>query len=158
MTLNELLDQLKSIPANAALLFVTEQGEIGYGYHVTEFKRSQIAGIDCGGRKSEWMEASMQLLDGSGDKPMRVGKFIRILDHSIRQLAGLGRAPVHVEFAPGNIGMRTYEMTPPELVGDRVLVRLDENRALCKPAQDRRGAPAVSGCRPSTTATQPCCV
>lgn len=75
MKLNELLAHLKTTPSASALVFSTEDGDIGSGYHVTEFKHAKVTGIDCGGRVSEWVEASVQLLDGSGGSHMAVGKF-----------------------------------------------------------------------------------
>ena len=134
MNLNSLLENLKTAPAQAALVFTSDEGDIGSGYHVTEFKLSHVTGIDCGGRVDEWQEAAVQLLDGSGGNHMPVSKFTGILEQSIARVAGLGTAEAHVEFSPNNKGLRTYNLQAPEAKGDRVLIRLQAAGAVCKPA------------------------
>ena len=124
MTLTDLRAALGGMNPDAELVFETEDGTIGGGYHVTEFKRSDVTSVDCGGRKDAWSEATLQLLDGAGGDRMRVGKFARILDQSLRALPGLGAAPLSVEFAPSNAGLRLFHPAAPEASGDRALVRL----------------------------------
>ena len=134
MNLNTLLEKLKTAPADAALIFTSDEGDIGSGYHVTEFKLSRVTGIDCGGRVDEWQEAAVQLLDGSGGKHMAVGKFAGILQHSVTRVEGLGTAPVHVEFSPGNKGLRTYQLNEPQIKDSQVVIQLNAAGAVCKPA------------------------
>ncbi|MGB0852500.1 MAG: DUF6428 family protein [Pikeienuella sp.] len=149
MTLNSLLKTLSDMPASAKLIFRTEQGDVGAGYHMTEFKHAKITSIDCGARVSEWHETSMQILDGKGRAHMEVGKFVRILRQSLARLEKLGDAPTTVEFAPGNLGLRTYEMEKPELIGDHVVIRMSEKSAMCKPSG------VFSGLRKSNGLTKP---
>ena len=157
MTLNSFLESLNAAPSTASLVFSTDQGDVGTGYHVTEFKHAKITGIDCGARVSEWVEASMQLLDDKQGSHMKVGKFAGILQKSVVQVAGLGEASTRIEFAPRNDGMRTYEMDVPEIRGDTVLVRMHEIRAVCKPAIESGGTCEPSqGCGPSLT-SRGCC-
>lgn len=145
MTLNDLLENLEAAPPASALIFRTEHGDIGRGYHVTEFKHARITGIDCGARMSEWGEASIQLLDGDGDAHMQVSKFSGILRQSLRQVEGLGEAPTHVEFAPGNNGLRTYDIDAPDISAEAVIVNLREKSAICKPSRMFVGLQTAEG-------------
>ena len=153
MTPATLAEALHKLPANAPLIFQTETGPIGAGYHVTEYKLSRTSSIDCGARRADWTEARLQLLDGANGTHMAVGKFLDILDKSMLAMKGLGAAPMQVEFAHQNKGMRTYSLSEPErylsLDGDDdapVVVQLSEERAQCKPAAERRTAGTVVGC------------
>ncbi len=156
MTLTDLRAALGAMNPDAELVFQTEDGTIGGGYHVTEFKLSDVTSVDCGGRTDAWSEATLQLLDGAGGDRMRVEKFARILDQSLGALPGLGAAPLTVEFAPSNAGLRLFHPAAPKASGDRALVRLDQGRAVCKPARDFAASqrPAV---RPGTMAARACC-
>ena len=87
------------------MVFETDEGEIGDGYHVTEFKAGTCDGDRLrGARLSNWSEATLQLLDGQGVGHMPAGKFAGILKQSIAKVSGLGDAPLQVEFAHGNRG------------------------------------------------------
>lgn len=134
MNLDSLLENLKTAPAQAALVFTSDAGDIGTGYHVTEFKLAQVTGIDCGGRVNEWQESAVQLLDGSGGSHMAVSKFTDILEQSIARVEGLGTAEAHVEFSPNNTGLRTYHLKTPQIKGDSVFIQLQAAGAVCKPA------------------------
>ncbi|MEL6233470.1 MAG: DUF6428 family protein [Pseudomonadota bacterium] len=136
MTLQTLLDSLKSLPAHLPISFATTAGPAGWGYHVTELKHAQITSIDCGGRVAEWAEATLQILDGDGarDRAMQVGKLAGILSHSIGAVAGLGDADLQVEFSHGNAGMQIFEPGTPRQAGDLVTIDLSASQAQCKPA------------------------
>lgn len=138
MTLQEMLSALEGMPGDAPVLFETETGPVARGYHVTELKRAAITSIDCGGRVASWDEAALQLLDGPQDSEvgahMAAGKLCAILRRCLAGVPGLGAAPLSVEFAPGNVGLRLYEPGLPEHVDGEVRLRLTERRALCKPA------------------------
>lgn len=136
MTLQEIVSDLQELPSDAGLIFESSSGPVGNGYHVTELKRMNITSIDCGGRVADWTEAALQLLDGAGTEPMRVGKFLAIVRQSAVALPGLAEAPLHVEFAPENRGMRLHDLAPPRASGDHVVIGLSEIRATCKPAQE----------------------
>ncbi|MGI9394843.1 MAG: DUF6428 family protein [Boseongicola sp.] len=157
MNLNTFLSSLSSMPADAPLVFATDLGEIGSGYHVTEFKHANITGIDCGARRSEWSEASMQLLDGHEGDHMKAGKLARILELSLGQVPGLGAAEFHVEFAHRNQGMRKYFADKPELKGDKVYVQMDETTAVCKPASEMGVECGPSNCCPPKAQSVSCC-
>tara|TARA_R110002049_G_scaffold10127_9_gene50624 strand:+ start:1990 stop:2469 length:480 start_codon:yes stop_codon:yes gene_type:complete len=158
MNFATLLETLSAAPADLPLIFETSDGAIGAGYHVTEFKHAQITGIDCGARLSNWSEATLQLLDGAGRAHMRLSTFTNILRQSIAQVPGLGTAPIRVEFAPGNAGMRSYDMQAPDVSGDRAVIRLREARAICKPAHDKGGTCGTAvDQRTGATASTGCC-
>ena len=129
-----LLETLKALPSEAPLIFRTEDGPIGAGYHVTEYKLAQVTGIDCGGRIANWTEAALQLLDGEGKDHMTVGKFGAILKQSISRVSGLGTAPLHAEFAHANRGKAIFQIETPEFTEGTVTIDLSEDRAHCKPA------------------------
>lgn len=157
MTLNSFLEKLAAAPSSAPLIFRTDQGDVGAGYHVTEFKHSKITGIDCGAQISEWSETSVQILDGEGDAHMKVGKFAGILRQSLSHVAGLGEAPTRVEFAPGNDGLRTYEIGDPEIQGGKVLVHMQEMNAVCKPAGNFAGLCKPKPIAEKRAASRECC-
>ena len=128
----DLVAALAEFPSDSPLVFVTDAGRINGGYHVTELKHARINGIDCGGHRSEWDEVSVQILDGGMGPHMAVGKLLTIVEKSLAAMPELADAPVHVEFAPGNIGLRRYGMAAAEGDGEEVIVRLSEQRATCK--------------------------
>lgn len=144
------LDQsLKGLPQDAPLVFFTDAGTIGSGYHVTEWKLAQINSIDCGGKTDAWVEASLQLLDEDGGAFMTVAKFRGILAASIKALPALAEAPFSVEFAHGNIGKSIFDAGTPELQGEQVRVHLRPAQAECKELSRWVGAMAgASGCAP----------
>lgn len=156
MTPQLLLETLEALPADLPLVFQTEEGEIGKGYHVTELKLAQISSIDCGGRLASWTEAALQLLDGRGGGHMNVGKFAAILGQSVSRVKGLATSPLHVEFAHGNRGMRIYSLSTPLVREGFVSVGLGETRAICKPAQDHAQKTETGGCCGSQ-ASSSCC-
>lgn len=159
MSCDTLLEILEGLPGDAPLVFATADGEIGDGYHVTEFKLAHVTGIDCGARLSNWTEATFQLLDGEGGGHMVAGKFSAILKQSIGKVSGLGDAPLQVEFAHGNRGRRLYHLEAPELRGGRIVVGLRDTRAHCKPALDRAMALGSSAgcCGDASSRTSGCC-
>lgn len=134
MSLDEFLITLSDAPDESALVFATAQGDIGAGYHVTELRLAEVTGIDCGGVVSHWGEATLQLLDGGGRAHMQVGKFRSIAQRSIAKVAGLGSAPLRVEFAHGNAGLGLYGIGEVVMAAARSTVTLAPDRALCKPA------------------------
>jgi hypothetical protein len=146
MTLNDLLEILEALPSEAPLVFSTDAGPIGDGYHVTELKLVKVDSIDCGARRSNWVESVLQLLDGDGGGHMSVGKFSAIARQSVRQLNGLADHELQVEYAPRNKGLRVFQPMLPELAGGTVSLFLKEGRAHCKPALERVSIPGNAGC------------
>ena len=144
MTLDQLLASTTSLPADLPLVFATDDGPIGAGYHVTELKLASILSIDCGARTSSWTEAVLQLLDGEGRGHMTIGKFNSILARSLKEVDGLGASPAFVEFGHGNAGMQIFRPGEPEAGGEAVTLRLKPVRAHCKPEQEARQAKSAN--------------
>ena len=155
MTLNDFIAALSATDADAPLIFATEAGAIAGGYHVTEYKLARVDSIDCGGKRSSFEEAYLQLLDGTGGARMSVGKFLDIAVKSRDAVEGLGEKPLKVEFAHGNAGKSIYELGEPESGPHGVGVALGGEAAVCKPAQLAVSA-SGSCCGPSASRTS-CC-
>ncbi|MEM9342468.1 MAG: DUF6428 family protein [Pseudomonadota bacterium] len=134
MTLATLLADLSSHDPSAPLVFRYNDTAIGSGYHVTELRHSTSTGIDCGGTVETWDEARLQLLDGHGSAHMRVGKFTAIVQSSVSKLPGLSDAPLLVEFAPGNDGLRMLTTGTSSTENGTVTLTLYDAKAQCKPA------------------------
>ncbi|WP_428644244.1 DUF6428 family protein [Roseibium sp.] len=153
MTPNQLLETLSAMPAEAPLVFATQEGAIGAGYHVTELKHAQVTSIDCGGRVAIWQEVALQLLDGEGRDHMPVGKFAAIVRQSIAKIRDLADCRMHVEFAHGNQGLRIFQLARPELSDGAVGLQLSEGRAHCKPAMEKAAEkPAIGDAAVAATA------
>ncbi len=135
MTFAQLMAQLAQFDPDRALIFQADGQAIGGGYHVTELQHLVSTGIDCCGNIERWQEARFQLLDGAGKTHMPVGKFLGILDRSLSKLPELADVPLLVEYAPGNLGLRTMRPSEPEARGAAVLIALNDLSAICKPAQ-----------------------
>lgn len=149
-TLGDVMRALDTVAADKPLIFSTDAGDIGPGYHVTEFKQMAISGIDCGGRIARWQESQLQLLDGQNGTHMSVAKFMDIARRSIAALPDLGSAPFSVEFAPGNSGLHRHLVAQLAEGAASVKLMLSGDSALCKPK-----AESASACCSSTKAQ--CC-
>jgi len=133
-TLEGLVTQLGEVAPDQPLIFMTDAGEIGAGYHVTELKHLRVDSIDCGGRRSNWHEAQLQLLDGDHGGHMHVGKFIDIARRSMGAIDGLGHTPLSVEYAHKNQGLHRYRIGALVSGADGLRLTLVADTAICKPA------------------------
>lgn len=156
MTLSDLLDDLAGLPGSIPLVFATGDGPIAPGYHVTELRRVEATGIDCGGVTGAWREAVLQLLDGAGGHHMTVGKFRGILAMSLERLDGLAAAPLRVEFGHANAGLGMFSVGGVEAGDSAVTIALVPETAVCKPAL-RGAATGVSSCCGSGQVRVACC-
>ncbi|MDG2340184.1 MAG: DUF6428 family protein [Paracoccaceae bacterium] len=155
MNLQDLVTNLKGMPADADLIFSLGNQEIEKGYHLTEFKLANITSVDCGGRFSAWHEATMQLLDGSGGEYMKVGTFVAIAEKSERIVDNLSSAKLGVEFAIGNAGIQIFDLEGPLHEGHAVKLGLNARSAACKPSSDLALAQANAGSTQASNST--CC-
>jgi len=137
---------LRDVAPGAEVVFSTEDGPVGAGYHVTELKHLKVRSIDCGGRLAATEEAAFQILDVPGRRAMAAGKLLGILDKSFASLPGLALLPLHAEFGHGNDGLSRYEVTGLEAGEAGLRVLLGRSRARCRPFEDARGAGARTGC------------
>ncbi|MEP4339791.1 MAG: DUF6428 family protein, partial [Roseobacter sp.] len=133
ITFAELLTRLQRQDPIKPLVFTTEDGEIGAGYHVTELRHSVSKGIDCGGNVETWEDAKLQLLDGRGSEHMTVGKFNDIIEKSLSTVPELRNAPLLVEFGHSNERLTIMSLHGPEISDAAVVLSLDDARAVCKP-------------------------
>ena len=141
MTPADLSDSLSALPADAPVRFVAEGAAFGPGTHVTEIRRHAVSGLDCGGRRADWTEAALQLLDGAGGRPLTVGTLRGILEKGRAALPDLAEAPLHIEGAPGNGPMIRFTPQAPDLRDGEIEIVLGGAPALCKPM-----ARAGAGC------------
>ncbi|MDF0600851.1 DUF6428 family protein [Psychromarinibacter sp. C21-152] len=146
-TLDAFLTTLRSADPNLPTRFRTPGGDLGAGFHITELKHADIESIDCGGRRSRFREAVVQVLDGRGPRAMPAGKMAAILARSLTEIPGLGDAPFAVECAPANRGLTRYRADVPRIEDGHLVIALSPEHAVCKPMADR------AGCAPKT----PCC-
>jgi len=156
-TLNGILTELDRFDSDQAAVFQTGEGDIGSGYHVTEFKLASVIGVDCAAHVSRWSEALLQLLDGQHGTHMTVKKFTTIARKSAAVVPGLGDAPLFVEFAPGNRGLRRYQVGAINGVAGQVVLGLSEDRATCKPSAKAAGIAATTGCCGASESQSACC-
>ncbi|MEO1239710.1 MAG: DUF6428 family protein [Pseudomonadota bacterium] len=134
VTLNGFLTTLKTAMPEAGVIFATEDGPVGAGYHITELKHARVSSIDCGARQSSWEEVAVQVLDVFGDAPMPVDRLRGILSRSLAALPALADAPVHVEFGHRNESLSRYEIAGLTLDDDLVKISIVRAHATCKPA------------------------
>ncbi len=160
-TFADLLADLQTLDPMHPLVFVTDEGEIGAGYHVTELRHSTSKGIDCGGKIETWQETRLQLLDGQGSTHMSVGKFSDIVQQSLSALPELAQAPLLAEFGHNNSGLMLMSVGAPELQDETVVLRLGKACAICKPAQRNKGigdeASSCCGSIPNSVSKTSCC-
>ena len=158
MTPQDLIAQLDTVSQDAPLIFVSENGPINAGYHVTEVKLASVQSLDCGARRSSWNEVVIQLLDGSGQDYMTVGKFTGILKKATSKLEGLDHAALKFEFSNDNKGLRILEPGHPVAAGSAVSLPLGDINAACKPMVEAAlMRDSASCCGPSHQAGRACC-
>lgn len=145
-TLSAFLQELESANPEAGVIFATEDGPVGAGYHITELKHAEIDSIDCGGRRSRWSEVAVQVLDIYGENPMPVAKLRGILSKSIQAIPGLANAPAHVEFGHKNQSLSRYDIVGLDVRPTTVRLSLTRAHATCKPASDRLSATQTTAC------------
>lgn len=156
-TLTDLVTDLRTCDPDLPLVFTTNDGEIGGGYHVTELKRAQIQSVDCGGRLSDWIETNLQLLDGTDRDHMKVGKFINIANRSISAVDGLSEGPLSFEYSPSNIGLRRYHASQIIVNSDQITLFLSEDNAQCKPFSENLVENDGSNCCNPSPKSASCC-
>ena len=149
MTLDDLIGDLKRAAPETDLVFATDAGPLSGGYHVTEFKRLDIASIDCGGTQSARRETVMQLLDGHGGTHMKTGKFVSIAERSAAAVPGLEAGPLQVECALGNLGLGLYKVRAVEAAAGQTIVHLTNDQAECRPARRLASRSGSSCCTPA---------
>lgn len=149
VTIGELLTALGS-HAERPLVFHYDGRPVRPGYHVTEVKAGQFAGLDCGASPEAWTEIFVQLWDvDEGQRThMAVAKFAAIV-RKVSDHVGLDMGTkLTFEVSDGVNPMQLHRAAAPELVDGVVLVALSPRPASCKP-RDRwltEQAKAVACC------------
>lgn len=148
MTLDMFLEHLRAASAAQPVRFETDFGDVQPGYHVTELKLHRITGVDCGGRRSDWTEAALQIWDGAGGSEMAAAKLAGIVERCLAVEPGLGAAPVFAEFSHGNTGLNRYRLAEVQSTDTVLRVQLESVSAMCKPMVDAAPATAAAstGC------------
>ncbi len=135
MTFADLRDNLRTFAPDLPLVFQEGGRPISPGYHVTELRSSNSTGIDCAGKITQWADARLQLLDGTGSTYMTTGKFLKILEKSLGDLPELADLPLLVEFGFGNRELKLLSLGNATLRDGKVVVPLGPARAVCKPIE-----------------------
>lgn len=135
MTLDDLEHVLLAVPEDKPVVFSTDEGDVPGGYHLTELKHARVTSLDCAAQTEVWTELHVQLLDGSGGAHMTAGRLRAILEKSVAHLPEASMAEILIEYAPGNKGLRLFELGLSKGPQDaRLVMRLNERHAVCKPA------------------------
>ncbi len=129
------------------------------GYHVTEVKAVLIEAMDCGGQADTWRETVVQLSDGNLEDQrkgfMTADKFLSIYGKVAAAVPVRGASEVRFEYGNTDRPAIQYFVGEVQLVGERLVVNLNEPGVTCK-ANDRAQTSGDSscGCGPSGCAPQ----
>ncbi|ACI55441.1 conserved hypothetical protein [Rhizobium leguminosarum bv. trifolii WSM2304] len=160
ISLGLLLDMLAGIK-DAPLVFYYDGQPVKSGYHITEVKAGQFAGLDCGANPETWSEIFIQLWDVEENdrKHMATGKFCAIVRRVTEHVRLDASARLTFEVSDGVRPMQLYCATMPVLRAGAVHVALSPRPASCKP-RDRwlaeENKKAVVCCGPSAAGSA-CC-
>ncbi|WP_164924000.1 DUF6428 family protein [Sinorhizobium fredii] len=143
------------------LVFHYDGRPIKAGYHVTEVKAGQFAGLDCGANPEAWTEIFVQLWDVEEDSRahMPAGKFSGIIGKVSDHLQLAQSAKLTFEVSDGVRPMQLYCASLPRLRDNAVHVELAPRPASCKP-RDRwlaeEGRASAACCAPVSSKSA-CC-
>lgn len=156
ITIGDLLEALGRHPSSR-LTFRYGGRPLRKGYHVTEVKAGNFAGLDCGANPEAWTEIFVQLWDVD-DAPdqMTAGKFAAIIGKVADHLSLDRSARLTFEVSDGIQPMQLHRAATPSIVADEIVVELSPRPASCKP-RDRWLAEqqATSSCCAPTSSQ--CC-
>jgi hypothetical protein len=157
LTLPELLGAI-SVHSGNPLVFHYEGRAVKPGYHVTEVKIGQFAGLDCGANREGWSEVFVQLWDvDDGERtPMPAGKFARIIGKVCEQIAVDPGAKLTFEVSDGAAAIGLYRAAAPTVENGQVHLSLSARPASCKP-RDRWLDEQQRSTSCCSTSAEPCC-
>lgn len=145
------------------LVFEYRSGQtVGANYHITEVKNITVDSVDCGGGTDYWKETVIQLLEDLSEtgktRYMTAAKALGILNrvNSIKPMDPL--SPLKFEY--GNQAFHTTQLPVGDYSsqGDRLLMRLREDSALCKGRKSYEVyTPAGTGINKSVVPVGRCC-
>lgn len=156
ITTRELLHRLAA-EGPKRLVFSYEGRDVLPGYHVTEVKDGQFAGLDCGANPEAWRETFIQLWDVPSDDDrthMPASKFSAIMRKVEEQVPFDADAKLTFEVSDGTGAIQLFRADSISVDRATVRVALSRRPASCKP-RDRwlEGQQPSNCCGPS----QACC-
>ncbi|MFS8147930.1 hypothetical protein ATY78_12835 [Rhizobium sp. R635] len=146
---------------DAPLVFHYDGRPVNQGYHITEVKAGQFAGLDCGANPEAWTEIFIQLWDiEEGERThMPAGKFHAIIRKVTEHVQLDGSARLTFEVSDGVRPMQLYCAAMPVSCAGTMHVELSPRPASCKP-RDRwlaeENEKAAACCGPAAARTG-CC-
>lgn len=131
--IGELLEALSHHPSS--LLTFRYQGRpLRKGYHVTEVKAGNFAGLDCGANPEAWTEIFVQLWDvDDAPEQMTAWKFAAIIGKVADRLSLDRSARLTFEVSDGVQPMQLHRAAMPLAGADEIVVELSPRPASCKP-------------------------
>ena len=134
-TLGQLMETFKPLADGAGVVFHTDEGEIGAGYHVTELKLAHFDSTDFGGNRHRLVGSPSAAARRAGVRPHARRQVHR---HSAQKcletIDELRDVPVYVEFALENCGIERFRIEDIEVDGNHIAIALEPGNAACKPA------------------------
>lgn len=156
ITIGELLEALGRHPSSP-LTFRYEGRALRKGYHVTEVKAGNFAGLDCGANPEAWTEIFVQLWDVD-DAPdqMTARKFAAIIGKVADHLSLDRSARLTFEVSDGVQPMQLHRAAAPVMDREEIVVELSPRPASCKP-RDRWLAEQQAASACCGPASSQCC-
>lgn len=135
VTTADLLALLERHP-HAPLLFDTGEGVVAPGYHVTEFKATQVRAVDCGGVATSWNETVLQVTPPARpeQRHMTAGKFLGIYRRVEAAVPIDPAAQVRVEYGDVGQSALSYLVAGVDSAPEGVRVLLRAPAVACKAA------------------------
>lgn len=140
------------------LIFSYDGREVLPGYHVTEVKDGQFAGLDCGANPEAWRETFIQLWDvpsDDGRTHMPVSKFTAIMTKVQEHVAYDSDAKLTFEVSDGVGAIQLNRAETIAVEEARVMVTLSRRPASCKPRD--RWLEEQNKCCGTSATEQACC-
>lgn len=158
MTIGGLLEALAG-HEESPLVFLYDGRAIRPGYHITEVKTGQFAGLDCGANPESWTEIFVQLLDGhEEDSHMRADKCAAIIRKVMDHVSLDPSAKLTFEVSDGQGPIQLQYARQREVADGNIYVHLSPRPASCKP-RDRwlqHNKQTEASCSPTSRA-EACC-
>ncbi len=125
-----------------SLIFDFNGKTINKGYHVTEFKASDVNSVDCGGNSNHWQEFTLHITAPVKTSPakeyMSVEKFLDIYKKvatvamSSTNINSIDKALIRVEYANTNGIAISYIVDTIEITEDSLIVKTLAPGTTCK--------------------------
>jgi hypothetical protein len=133
MTTGEFLEALE--PQQEKSLVFDYGKRVAPGYHVTEIKAAAVHSMDCGGKRNQWFETTLQVWAPEGtsnERHLGVGKFLSIYRRVAAGVPIAQEATLRVEYGDVGSPAISYLVASVEALGDEVVVKLEPPAVACK--------------------------